>query len=202
MPSLVEFITAAGYLGIFGVVFAESGILLGLFLPGDSLLFTAGFLASQGYLDISLLVMLAFGAAVLGDQVGYQMGKKFGPKIFSREKSIFFNPKQIHRAQEFYERHGGKAIILARFLPVVRTLAPIVAGIGAMRYRSFLIYNLIGAALWGAGLPTLGYYLGKVIPNVDRYLVPIVIAIVIISVLPSIIHILRDPDMRRRIFRR
>jgi len=138
--------------------------------------------------------MLAFGAAVLGDQVGYQMGKKFGPKIFSREKSIFFNPKQIHRAQEFYERHGGKAIILARFLPVVRTLAPIVAGIGAMRYRSFLIYNLIGAALWGAGLPTLGYYLGKVIPNVDRYLVPIV--------LPSIIHILRDPDMRRRIFRR
>ncbi|OHA00580.1 MAG: hypothetical protein A3C11_02890 [Candidatus Sungbacteria bacterium RIFCSPHIGHO2_02_FULL_49_12] len=202
MFDIVAFIKAAGYLGIFAVVFAESGILIGMFFPGDSLLFTAGFLASQGYLDISILAALAFVAAVLGDQVGYQLGRRFGPKIFNRDRSFFFNPQQIARARNFYEKHGGKAVTMARFLPVVRTLAPVIAGVGEMRYGAFLFYNLIGGALWGVGLPFLGYFLGTSIPNVDRYLVPIVIGIVVLSLLPSAIHILRDPEMRRHLWKR
>lgn len=199
MFNLVDFIKAAGYFGIFAIVFAESGVLLGFFLPGDSLLFTAGFLASQGYLEIALLIVLAFLGAVLGDQVGYQIGRRFGPKIFIRKNSKVFNPEHLARAQKFYEKHGGQAIILARFLPVVRTLAPILAGVGEMRYTTFLTYNLIGGALWGSGLPILGYYLGKSIPDADRYLLPIVLLIILVSVLPALVQVLRDPSVRRRL---
>lgn len=191
MFDLVSFIKAASYAGIAGIVFAESGLFVGFFLPGDSLLFTAGFLASQGYLDITLLVVLAFGAAAFGDQVGYLFGKRVGPKIFTREKSLFFDKEHINRAHAFYEAHGGKAVTLARFMPVVRTFAPIVAGVGNMRYRSFVFYNLLGALLWGVGLPLAGYFLGRSIPSADKYLLPIIVVIIVLSVLPSAIHLLK-----------
>jgi len=190
--NLIDLIKSIGYVGLFGIVFAESGILLGAFLPGDSLLFTAGFLASQGFLDIAVLIPLLFVAAVLGDSVGYTFGHKVGPKIFKREDSLLFHKKHIDRTQAFYEKHGPKTIVLARFLPIVRTFAPILAGVGKMNYPTFLLYNVAGGALWTFSLTTAGYYLGKSIPNIDHYLLPIIAVIIIASVLPSAIHILKE----------
>jgi len=195
---LVALIKAAGYLGLFGIVFAESGLFVGFFLPGDSLLFTAGFLASQGFLNIWILAPLAFIAAILGDNFGYAFGRRVGPAIFTRERSLFFHKEYLERARIFYEAHGGKAIVLARFLPVIRTFAPILAGVGRMRYSTFLFYNVIGAVLWAIGLTFLGFYLGNAIPNIDRYLVPIVLIIVIISSLPTLLHLVRHREIFKR----
>lgn len=196
---LVTLIKGAGYAGIFGIVFAESGLLLGFFLPGDSLLFTAGFLASQGFFKIWLLILICFSAAVLGDSFGYAFGKRTGPMIFRREDSIFFHRSHLDRAARFYEKHGGKTIILARFMPFIRTFAPILAGVGNMRYGTFLSYNVIGGALWAVGLPLLGFYLGSVIPNVDRYIIPLVFLIIILSTIPPAMHFLRDKEHRSEI---
>ncbi|MEK7502934.1 MAG: VTT domain-containing protein [Patescibacteria group bacterium] len=190
MFDLVALIKTAGYLGLFGIVFAESGLLLGFFLPGDSLLFTAGFLASQGYLNIWILAISTFFAAILGDNFGYAMGKKFGPKIFKKEDSFLFHRDHLERARVFYEKHGGKTIVLARFLPVIRTFVPILAGVGNMRYKDFVFFNIFGAVIWAIGMTWLGYFLGNTIPNADQYIVPIVIAIVILSSLPTITHFL------------
>ena len=197
--NLIPFIKGAGYLGLFAIIFSESGLFVGFFLPGDSLLFTAGFLASQGFLNIWVLMGVTFIGAVLGDSVGYAFGKRIGPAIFSREDSLLFNRKNIERSRAFYERYGTKAIILARFMPVVRTFAPILAGVGQMRYRTFLIFNVIGAFLWTIGLSALGYYLGSAIPDIDRYLLPIIALIIFFSVLPTIIHVARDKDSREKI---
>ena len=194
-----EFIRAAGYFGLFAMIFAESGVLIGFFLPGDSVLFTAGFLSSQGYLNIWFLIPLMFIAAAAGDSVGYEFGKKVGPRIFKREDSLLFKKKYILDAQHYYEKYGGKTLILARFIPFVRTFAPILAGVGNMKYRKFLSYNLIGAFLWAVGLTLLGYFMGNLIPNVDRYLLPIIAIIVIASIAPPIIKILRNPQARRKI---
>jgi membrane-associated protein len=199
MFDLIAVIKIAGYFGLFGIVFAESGLLVGFFLPGDSLLFTAGFLASQGILNIWLLIFLLFIAAVLGDSTGYALGKKVGPKIFTKQDSLFFHKDHLKRAEQFFQRHGGKAIILARFLPVVRTFAPIVAGVGKMNYRTFLAYNVVGGALWTIGLSLMGYYLGKTIPNVDRYLLPIIVGIIVLSLLPTLFHLLKDKSQRDQI---
>jgi membrane-associated protein len=189
---LVSLITWAGYIGIFIIIFAECGVLLGIFLPGDSLLFTAGFLASQGKLDIALLMLICFAGAVLGDNFGYAFGRRAGPAIFKKEDSIFFHKKHLERAARFYDAHGGKTIILARFMPIIRTFAPILAGVGRMNYKVFIIYNLVGGALWAIGLTGLGYFLGSTIPGVDRYLFPIVLLIIIVSMLPGIIATLRS----------
>ncbi|MFY9493150.1 MAG: VTT domain-containing protein [Minisyncoccia bacterium] len=199
MFDLVALIKAAGYLGLFGIVFAESGLFIGFFLPGDSLLFTAGFLASQGFLDLMTLMAVTFIAAVLGDNFGYTFGRRVGYKIFNKEDSLLFHRNQLERAQKFYARHGGKTLILARFMPVIRTFAPILAGVGKMNYRSFFIYNITGGFLWSIGLTGTGYYLGSVVPNVDRYLLPIIGLIVFLSILPSLIHILKNPAHRRQI---
>lgn len=189
---LVKIIETVGYLGVFAIIFAESGLLVGFFLPGDSLLFTAGFLASQGFFNIVTLSTLTFIAAVMGDSVGYAFGQKVGKKLFQREDSIFFHKKHLIRAQNFYEKHGGKAITIARFLPIVRTFAPIVAGMGDMQYKRFLFYNVLGGFLWAVLIPVLGYYLGSVIPGVDKYLLPILAVIIILSVLPTVIHLIRE----------
>ncbi len=191
MFDLVSLIKGAGYLGLFGIVFAESGLLVGFFLPGDSLLFTAGFLASQGYLDIRTLALLTFAAAVLGDTVGYTFGNRIGYKIFNKEKSIFFNKAHLERARNYFETYGAKTILLARFVPIVRTFAPIMAGVGKMRYRVFLSYNVIGALFWAGGVTSLGYYLGNAIPNADRFILPIVGLIIVLSVMPGVIHIFK-----------
>lgn len=208
-----ELIRAFGYIGLLVVIFAESGLLIGFFLPGDSLLFTAGIAASAAagkvlnladdkpLFDIYLLIPLCFIAAVAGDSVGYLFGQKVGPRIFNREDSLFFQKKHIQRAQAFYETHGGKTIILARFLPIVRTFAPIVAGVGKMKYSTFLTFNLIGGALWTVGLTLAGYFLGSLIPpdQVDKYLIPIILLIIFLSIAPTAWHILKEKETRDQI---
>jgi len=187
-------IKTLGLFGIFFIAFAESGLFFGFFLPGDSLLFTAGFLASQNYLDINILVWGSFLAAFLGDTVGYWFGKKIGPKIFNKEDSMFFHKKHIITAQKFYNNHGNKTIFLARFVPIVRTFAPIVAGVAQMKYRNFLTYNIVGGFVWSFGIVFSGYFLGEIIPNVDKYLLPIILVIIIISFLPIIFEIYKGKD--------
>lgn len=199
MFDLISIIKASGYIGVSAIVFAESGILLGLFLPGDSLLFTAGFLASQDFFNVWLMAFLVFISAILGDNVGYAFGKKVGPKIFTKEESLFFQKAHLLRAAEFYEKHGGKTLILARFIPVVRTFAPILAGVGKMNYGRFFAYNVAGAGLWGVGIIFLGYFLGNVIPGVDRYLLPIIGAIILVSVAPVFYNLLKDKESRSKI---
>ncbi|MDO8571413.1 MAG: VTT domain-containing protein [bacterium] len=195
---LILFLKTAGYLGMFLVVFSESGLLIGFFLPGDSLLFTAGFLASQGFFELIPLILITLVAAITGDSVGYTFGKTVGPKIFTREDSLFFHKDHLERARIFYEHHGGKAIIFARFLPLVRTFAPILAGVGNMKYSTFLFYNIAGGILWTLLLTLFGYYLGKTIPDVDTYLLPIVGSIIAISLIPSIVHIVRYTFLKKK----
>lgn len=191
---LVQLIKAAGYFGLFGIIFAETGLLVGFFLPGDSLLFTAGVLASQGLLSIWILVPLCFVAAVLGDAVGYTFGHRVGRALFNRPNSLLFKQEHLLKAEAFFARHGGKAVVLARFLPIVRTFTPIVAGIGAMSYRHFGLFNVIGAVLWAMGVTVAGYFLGSLIPadQVDRYLIPIILIIIAASVAPTAIHVWRQ----------
>ncbi|MCR4305934.1 MAG: VTT domain-containing protein [Candidatus Daviesbacteria bacterium] len=196
---LVTLIKTFGYLGVFAIVFLESGMMVGFFFPGDSLLFTAGILASQNVIDIRILIAGCFIFAVLGDSVGYYIGQKFGRKLFNKEDSIWFHKDHLTKAQNFYDKHGNKTIILARFIPVVRAFAPVVAGIGLMKYKNFVIYNLVGAILWAIIIPLLGYYLGSLIPDVDRYLLPVVGLIIVASVLPVIHHVLTDAEIRASI---
>ena len=199
---IASLIQAVGYLGVFTIVFLESGLLIGFFFPGDSLLFTAGFLASQGFFDIKILIAGCFVAAIAGDSIGYLIGAKLGPKIFTKTSSIFFHKKHLERAQSFYDKHGGKTIILARFIPVIRAFAPVVAGAGKMDYKRFCFFNFFGAVLWAIGVTLAGYYLGSLIPDVDKYLLPIVGLIVIASVLPALHHILVDSEIRASIIRK
>ncbi len=187
-----------GHLAIWAVVFAESGLFIGFFLPGDSLLFTAGFLASQSFLSIQLLILGAFICAVVGDNVGYATGHKFGRRLFRREDSWFFHKRHLKTAQDFYDKHGKKTVVLARFMPIVRTFAPIVAGIGNMKYRTFLSYNLIGGFVLTFGITLLGYSLGKIIPDVDKYLLPIIVVIVVVSFAPSIFHLYQERKSYKR----
>lgn len=188
MFDLAAFVKTTGYLGLFIVIFSESGVLLGLFFPGDSLLFTAGLLASQGFLNFPLILVLCAVAAVLGDNTGYAFGRKIGAKIFTRENSFFFDKNYLEKARLFYEKHGKKAVILARFMPVVRTLAPILAGVGNMNYSVFFLYNVFGGALWTFGITASGYFLGKTVKGIDQYIIPIVLLIIIASLAPSIVH--------------
>ena len=190
--NLIHLVKTVGYLGLFGIIFAESGLLIGFFFPGDSLLFTAGFLASQGYLNIYILIPLLFIAAISGDNVGYAFGHKFGRQIFNRKESWFFHKDNLIRAEKFYEQYGPSAIVVARFIPVVRTFAPIVAGIGEMKYRTFMIYNLIGGFLWTTVMTMAGFILIKFIPNIEKRLSLIVIIIILISILPPIGHIIKE----------
>lgn len=189
---------AAGYVGLFAIIFSESGLLFGVFFPGDSLLFTAGFLASQGVFEIVPLALICFVAAVAGDSVGYTFGKRVGKRFFNRPDSFLFNHQNVERAREFYHEHGGKTIVLARFIPAIRTLAPIIAGIGDMHYRTFLVYNLIGGLLWAVGLTGLGYFLGSTIPGVDRYLLPLVVFVVIASFIPYLVGLVRSRERRQK----
>jgi len=187
---LIEIIKSVGLLGVFGIVFAESGLFFGFFLPGDSLLFTAGFLASQNLLSLPLLLLGSFISAVLGGNVGYTFGLKVGPKLFNRPDSKLFKKEHLQKARHFYDKHGPKTIVLARFMPFIRTFAPIVAGAAGMHYPTFVTYNLVGGLLWGIGLPLLGYSLGRIIPLelMDKYLLAIIVTIVFLSILPGILH--------------
>jgi membrane-associated protein len=189
---LTEFVRTVGYIGVFFMIFAESGLFFGFFFPGDSLLFTAGFLASQGIIDIKILVPLVAIAAIAGDSTGFWMGSRLAKWLMTRHESFLFKKAYIDRAHKFYEKHGGKALILARFVPAVRTFVPIVAGMADMHYKSFLSYNVIGGLLWAAGVSLAGFYLGRIIPGVDKYLLPIILVIIVASVAPGIIHMRGD----------
>jgi membrane-associated protein len=189
---LAQIIQTVGYIGLFAIVFAESGLFFGFFLPGDSLLLTAGLLASQGKLDIGILLVILSVAAILGDNVGYWFGKKTGSRIFSRDESLLFRRRNLLAAQAFYERHGGKTIVLARFMPFIRTFAPIVAGAVEMPFRRFFTFNLVGALLWAVGVTLAGYYLGQTIPGIDRYFLVVVGAVILISALPAGIHMVKE----------
>lgn len=189
---LEHLILATGYLGIFGIVFAESGLLIGFFFPGDSLLITAGLLASRGFLEIKTLIVIAIIGAILGDTVGYWFGNKAGPRIFKRENSFFFHKKNLIRANQFYQKHGGKTIVIARFLPFIRTFAPIVAGVGTMEYRRFLAYNIFGGMFWVFATSLGGYWLGNIIPNIDQYFLLIIALVILISASPGLIHFWKD----------
>jgi len=186
-------IVHAGLVVIALVIFAECGLLIGFFLPGDSLLFVAGFLASQGLgVDIWLLSLTCAAAAIAGPLVGYWYGAWAGPRLFYKEESLLFRKQHLMRAHEFYDRHGGKALVIARFMPIVRTFAPVVAGMATMNYPRFVAYTVVGALIWAMGVTWLGYFLGSMIPDAGKYLEYIVIAIIAVSVLPPIIHFLRD----------
>lgn len=199
---LITFIKTVSILGVVAVVFAESGLLIGFFLPGDSLLFTTGFLIQSGVLpfNIHLAVLLIFIAAVLGDSVGYTFGRKTGPSLFKKPDAKLFKQEHVKRAQDFYEAHGGKTIIIARFIPVVRTFAPIVAGVGKMNYRKFLTYNVVGGFIWAAGVTYAGYWLGALFERmgleIDHVLLPIIGLIILASILPPLVHILKDKKNR------
>lgn len=200
MLDLVSIIKAAGYLGIFGMVFAETGLLFGFIFPGDSLLFTAGILASQGYLNIGTLTTVLFFAVLLGDNTGYFLGRKFGPKIFTKENSLFFRKSHLEKSQQFFDKHGASALVLARFIPVIRTFAPTLAGVGKMRYLKFLAFSIIGAALWAIGITILGYYLGQTIPNIELYLIPGIVIIVLLSISPFLYKFFTQRQLRQQIY--
>ncbi len=189
---MVEAIKTIGYVGLFAIVFAETGLFLGFFFPGDSLLFVAGVLAAQGFFSLPILLMVLFVAAFTGNMVGYWFGAFVGPKIFSREDSLLFRKSHILKAQAFYERYGAKTIVLARFIPIVRTFAPIVAGVAKMHYGTFTLFNFVGALLWSVGLTIIAYYLGGLIEDIDRYLLPIVVLIIGVSVLPGVFEYWRN----------
>jgi membrane-associated protein len=173
-----------GVIGVIAIVFAESGLFFGFFLPGDSLLFTAGLFASQGYFSITILLIGCIVAAIGGDSVGYAFGRRVGPALFTKDNSFFFNKNHITRAHAFYEKYGTKTIFLARFVPVVRTFAPIVAGVAGMKYKTFILWNMFGGFVWVLSMLGAGFIIGYSIPGIESYLHYIVLGIIILSFIP------------------
>jgi len=186
---IVELVKIVGYFGLFIIIFSESGLFFGFFLPGGSLLFTAGLLASQNLFNIYWLIVIVGLAAILGDNVGYWFGNKVGHKIFTKEDSLFFNKKYLEKTKEYYQKYGPMTVVIGRFVPIVRTFAPILAGVGKMNYRKFLFYNVIGAILWAIGLSLLGFFLGSSIPGIEKYVLPIVLLIIFLSILPILFNL-------------
>ena len=191
LPALVQW---AGYVGLTIIIFTETGLLIGFFLPGDSLLVTAGLLASQPDfgLNVYMLGTILSIAAIVGDQVGYSIGRATGPRIFTREDSLFFHKKHLIRAAEFYEKHGGKTIIIARFMPIVRTFDPVVAGAAQMNYRRFVMFNIVGGIFWVWSMLLTGYWLGRYVPGIDQHIEKVILIVIFLSILPGIIGWLRE----------
>jgi membrane-associated protein len=190
--SLDALIQWGGYVLLVGIVFAETGLLIGCFLPGDSLLITAGLLAAAGHLNIWWINLLLMAAAIVGDSVGYAIGARLGPHIFTREKSLLFNPKHVMRTRQFYEKYGPKTIVIARFVPIIRTFAPVLAGVGMMNYRRFLTYNVLGGIGWVASMSWAGYLLGHAVPNISKHMHIVVIVIIVLSCIPIAVEVYRE----------
>jgi membrane-associated protein len=195
--SIDKWILGGGLLAIGGTVFAESGLLIGFFLPGDTLLFGAGILAAQGVFNLPLLIFVVITAAILGDNVGYSIGRRTGRRLLDKKESILFKPERIELAEKFYDQHGGKTIILARFVPVVRTFAPMVAGMSKMPRQKFMFYNIAGGVLWGGGVTLAGYFLGKQLPWLEDFITPVILVIIIGSVLVALFHLLKEQETRK-----
>jgi membrane-associated protein len=189
MDQLIQW---GGYALLVGIVFTETGLLVGFFLPGDSLLITAGLLAGMGSLNIWWLNLLVIAAAIVGDSTGYAIGRRLGPRIFTRPKSMLFNPKHVQRTQRFYEKYGAKTIVIARFVPIIRTFAPVLAGVGNMRYRRFLTYNIAGGIGWVVSMTLAGYLLGQTVPNISKHMHELVIVIIVLSVIPIAVELYRE----------
>ncbi|HEX6598261.1 MAG TPA: VTT domain-containing protein [Gemmatimonadaceae bacterium] len=189
-----QLVQAGGYVGLTLIIFAETGLLIGFFLPGDSLIVTAGLLAAQPQfgLHIWLLGLLLTVAAILGNSLGYAIGKYSGPRLFTRDDSLLFKKKHLFRAHEFYEKHGGKTLVLARFMPIVRTFVPVVAGMAEMDYKSYTAYNVLGAVLWIWSMLFIGFVLGRYIPGVEHHIEKVIIAVIIVSLLPGLISWRRE----------
>jgi membrane-associated protein len=192
-------IQSGGILIVGAIVFAESGLLIGFFLPGDTLLLSAGLFAAQGKLPLGLLLIVTVLAAVIGDNVGYTIGRKSGHRIFKKKDGILFRGEYLDRAEAFYEKHGGKTVTLARFVPIVRTFAPMVAGVGKMDRKKFMFYNIIGAFVWGVGVTLVGYFLGSQIPDIDKYLLPTVLVVTALTFASPLIHVLADKKARKKL---
>jgi membrane-associated protein len=197
LSNLPELVQWAGLFGLAAIIFSETGLLVGVFLPGDSLLVTAGLLAARGYLNIYALAPILTVAAILGNSVGYSIGRATGPRVFRRENSLFFNKKHAMRAHEFYEKYGRKTIVLAQFMPVIRTFAPVIAGVGGMKFRQFITFNIIGAFTWIWSMLGIGYFLGRYIPGIDKHIEIVVVIVVFISLLPGLISSYRAKRARR-----
>ncbi len=195
MYSLDALIRWGGYIGLVLIVFTETGLLVGFFLPGDSLLITAGLVAATGALNIWWVNVLLVIAAVVGDSVGYAIGARMGPRLFTRPKSLLFNPRHVERTRAFYARHGAKTIVIARFVPLVRTFAPVVAGVAGMEYRRFLLYNVAGGVGWVTSMTWAGYLLGQTVPNINEHIHIVVAIIIVLSLIPIAMEILKE---RRR----
>jgi membrane-associated protein len=200
LNDLNELIRWGGYFALAAIIFAETGLFFGFFLPGDSIIVTAGLFAAKGDLNVALLFVLLVAAAIVGDATGFEIGRVSGRQIMKRKKSLFFKPEHIKKTEAFYEKHGGKTIVLARFMPLVRTFAPLVAGIAGMPYRKFALFNISGGVLWIGSMLGIGFFLGRVIPNIDRYIHIVIAAVVFLSILPGIISYLRSGHWRKWIF--
>ncbi len=199
MLDVTHLIESGGLLLIAGIIFAESGLLAGFFLPGDTLLFTAGFFAAQGKLPLVWLMIVVIVAAIAGYEVGYRIGGRFGKRLFNKKEGLIFRQEYLKRSQIFYEKHGGKTVMLSRFVPVVRTFAPIVAGIGDMPKRKFSFFNAAGAIVWTTSVILLGHWLGQRIPNIDKYLLPVIGIATLLTFGPTIVHLITDQKLRARI---
>jgi membrane-associated protein len=193
--ALDDLIRWGGYAVLVAIVFTETGLLIGFFLPGDSLLITAGLVAATGHLNIWWLNALLIVAAIVGDSVGYAIGWRAGPRLFTRPKSMLFNPKHIERTRAFYARHGAKTIVIARFVPIIRTFAPVVAGVGQMEYRRFVFYNVAGGVGWVTSMTWAGYLLGQAVPNIGEHIHVVVAIVILLSIIPIIVELVRE---RRR----
>ncbi len=189
MEVLTEYILTFGYIALLATIYAESGLFFAFFLPGDSLLFTAGIFAARGDLNIVAICIGCFVAAILGNQTGYWFGAKVGKSLYNKPDSFLFRKEHIKKTQAFFDQYGSTAIVIARFAPVIRTFAPILAGVVAMDYKRFTLFNILGSVLWAILIPLLGYWLGNVIPDIDRYLLPILAVLIIGSLLPAIWHL-------------
>lgn len=193
--SLDDLVRWGGYVILVAIVFTETGLLVGFFLPGDSLLITAGLVAATGVLDIWWLNALLSVAAIAGDSVGYAIGYRAGPRLFTREQSLLFRPSHVERTRQFYARHGAKTIVIARFVPIVRTFAPVVAGVGQMEYRRFLLYNVAGGVGWVTSMTWAGYLLGQTIPNIGDHIHVVVVIVIVLSLIPIAVELYKE---RRR----
>ena len=198
LPALIKW---GGYVGLTGIVFTETGLLVGFFLPGDSLLVTAGLLASQGFLNVYVMGALLTVAAIAGDSVGYSIGRAAGPRLFKREDSFFFNKKHLHRAHDFYLRHGGKTIVIARFVPILRTFAPVVAGAADMPYGRFILFNVLGGIGWIWSMLMVGYVLGRYIPGIEHNIDLVIIAVIALSLVPILVEYLKSRGRAKEIER-
>jgi membrane-associated protein len=199
---LNKILEAGGLLALAAILFAETGLLIGFFLPGDTLLFAAGFFAAQGRINLAWALLALFIGTFLGNIVGYEIGKRTGYRIFKNEESLFFSKDNITLAENFYKKHGGKTILIARFVPVVRTIAPPFAGMGKMNYRQFMIFNFIGGILWVASITLIGFWAGKVIGhyfNIDKYILPVVLLATLATFGGSAWHVLKDKKARSQI---